>query len=287
MLIFYVDETGDSAMTAVEASVPPELNPIHSSFFTLAAVGVHDSQRKPLAERMLQLKRTHFGDAVDGAWGDTEIKGRYLLHFARNAGARHPWNAPAGWTALTDRAKLDALIHDLALLLGQFRPTVLVNVVDKRRAVARGLAFNPIGIAYRYLQRNIALILENQYAGESGMIVADQQTEHEKLFRSGEMHEIRKALALELSREANFSLVLDKPLWVDTDLSTWDREIIQLADIASFLVTRVMEDDGMPPAELSPLWEALLPAFARHPVSGRILGRGIAMYPPRSSRLSL
>lgn len=33
-----------------------------------------------------------------------------------------------------------------------------------------------------------------------------------------------------------FTIGVDKPLWVDTELSTWDRELIQLSDIAAYSV---------------------------------------------------
>jgi hypothetical protein len=104
--------------------------------------------------------------------------------------------------------------------------------------------------------------------------------------KSGGIHEIRSELEKELTRTPNYNLVLDKPSWVDTDPSIWDREIIQIADVVAFPVTKLV-DDAEPPAKLAPLWEALLPQFARHYQSGRILGRGIAMYPPRSSKLTL
>ncbi|MDT0143888.1 hypothetical protein [Microbacterium sp. PRC9] len=93
-------------------------------------------------------------------------------------------------------------------------------------------------------------------------------------------------LSAHLTQAPRYDLVLDKPLWVDTELSTWDREIIQLADITSFLVTRLFET-GEPVADLQGLWDALLTQLALHPVSGRILGRGVAVYPARSSKLTL
>ncbi|WP_171013196.1 DUF3800 domain-containing protein [Microbacterium sp. 2FI] len=286
MLIFYVDETGNSSLATVPASSPPELAPGSGNFFTLAGVGIRDSSRKPLAEYLLRLKAKHFGVVDDDVWADTEIKGRYLLHVARALRNGKAHAAPKGWRRLENLEAFDAMLRDLALALLTFRPLVLANVVDKRKVVARGIDLNPIGIAYSYLQRNITLTLEHHHAGESAVIVADQQTQHEALFKSGGIHEIRQALVKDLTQVPNYNLVLDKPLWVDTDLSIWDREIIQIADIAAFLVTKLVED-GEPPAELAVLWDALLPQFALHHKSGRVLGRGIAMYPPRSSKLTL
>lgn len=284
MLIFYVDETGDSALSGRGGT--PGVTGAASNYFTLAGVGIRDSARESLAKNLLQLKQKHFGQIASGDWGDTEIKGRYLLHVARALGAKRKITAPAGWKQFADWEAFSALTRDLAHVLLAYRPLVLINVVDKRKMTQRGVELNPIGIAYSYLQRNIALTLEHQHAGEGAVIVADQQTQHEALFKSGRIHEIRSELEKDLTRVPNYNLVLDKPLWVDTDLSVWDREIIQLADIAAFLVTKLV-DDGEPPSELASLWEALLPQFARHHQSGRILGRGIAMYPPRSSKLNL
>ena len=284
MLIFYVDETGDAALSAREATNGTNSAP--SNYFTLAGVGIRDSSRESLAKYLLRLKLKHFGEMAGADWSETEIKGRYLLHVARALDDKRKITAPAGWKQFTDRDAFEALIRDLGHALLAFRPLVLVNVVDKRKMAQRGVQLSPIGIAYSYLQRNIALTLEHHHAGEGAVIVADQQTQHEALFRSGGIHEIRSELEKDLTRIPNYHLVLDKPLWVDTDLSVWDREIIQLADVAAFLVTKLV-DDTEPPAELAPLWEALLPQFARHHQSGRILGRGIAMYPPRSSKLTL
>lgn len=285
MLIFYVDETGNSSIATVPDTNPPELAPGTAEYFTLAGVGIRDSSRKPLAEYMLRLKAEHFGARPDADWHDTEIKGRYLLHVAKALQNRKKHAAPAGWSALADADAMDALLRDLALAFLTFRPLILANVIDKQKMVTRGIRTNPIGIAYSYLQRNIALTLEHQHSGEAAVIVADQQSQHEALFKSGGIHEIREEFSRYLTRVPNYNLVLDKPLWVDTERSIWDREILQLADIVSFLVTKVIHD-GEPPAELAKLWEALLPQFALHHKSGKVLGRGIAMYPPRSSRLS-
>ena len=284
VLIFYVDETGNAAVSTRENST--EFKHGTSNYFTLAGVGIRDSSREPLARYLLRLKGKHFGEIAGADWGETEIKGRYLLHVARALDRGGRIVAPTGWQQFTDRDAFDALVHDLSNALLTFRPLVLVNVVDKRKMAQRDIQPNPIGIAYSYLQRNIALTLEHQHAGEGGVIVADQQTQHEALFKSGGIHEIRSELEKDLTRVPNYNLVLDKPLWVDTELSVWDREIIQLADVAAFLVTKLI-DDSEPPHELAALWEALMPQFARHHKSGRILGRGIAMYPPRSSKLTL
>jgi hypothetical protein len=193
---------------------------------TLAAVGIRDSSRKPLAESLLRLKREHFGDGVDGDWGDTEIKGRYLLHMSKYAGNGKQANTTPGWSAVATPTAVANLVGDIAKIFGMYRPLILTTVVDKRKMLARQRQpLNPIGIVYAYLQRNIALTLEHQHAGEAAVVVADQQGQHESFFRSGGIHGIRAELSAAHLRQPNYNLVLEKPLWVDTDLSIWDRGV--------------------------------------------------------------
>jgi hypothetical protein len=89
---------------------------------------------------------------------------------------------------------------------------------------------------------------------------------------------MREMLGQSLRRQPNYNLVLDKPLWIDTALSTWDREIIQVADIASYTVTVALER-GRPPTELGYLWDALRPHFAVNSSTGSIAGWGVSAYP--------
>ncbi|WP_438354359.1 DUF3800 domain-containing protein [Microbacterium sp. CJ88] len=278
MLIFYTDETGDAGFDLDEHIVTPNLKVGQSHYFSLSGVGIRDSSRRPLAEALLILKRKHFGDTVDGVWGDTEIKGKFITRSMPDTTANLREQRPSGWAAIDSVQKVDALSRDIGLLLDKFRPLIFVISFDKREAIRRNKMVNPVGVAYTYLHQRIALTMEDIHAGEGAIVVADQQSHHERLYRDGVVHEMRDLLGQNLRRKPNYNLVLDKPLWVDTALSTWDREIIQLADIASYTVTIALER-GAPPTELGYLWDALRPHFAVHSATGSIVDWGVSAYP--------
>lgn len=282
VLLFYTDETGDSGLQVAPDIDPPVLRTGTSNFFSLSGVGIRDSSRRPLAESLIKLKKKHFGEAAHGAWAETEIKGKYVTR-ATPAPGRARGSLPSGWRAIDSVEKVHALSRDIGLLLDKFRPLIFVISIDKRELIRTGQMTNPIGLAYTYLHQRIALTMEDLHAGEGAIVVADQQSQHERLYRDGAVHEIRAALSAGLYRQPNYNLVLDKPLWIDTDLSTWDREIIQIADVASYTVTIALER-GAPPTELGYLWDALRPHFAVNASSGSISRWGVSLY-PRSAPL--
>ena len=283
MLLFYVDEYGDSSLRTIPGASPPQLKPGTSPYFILAGVGVRDTSRKPLAEKILEIKERHFGPVVGtGAWADTEIKGRHLARAARKVAAGDVLARPAGYLHLTTASQVDELARDLGLVFSTFRPTIFATVVDKNEMLAKGKDFDPIGVAHTYLHQRIAMTMEDVYAGDAAIIVADQQAQHEKVFRAGIMRDARTALTKNLPRKPNYNLVLDKPLWVDTELSTWDREIIQLADVAAYSVGEAI-NRGSAPTENYFLWPQLLACMATQFRTGDVLGAGISIY-PRSSK---
>jgi hypothetical protein len=283
VLIFYADENGDHSMLTEPGVSPPRLKRGTSPRFTLASVGIRDTSRRPVAEALFKVKKRHFGDAIHGPWADTEIKGRYLLRAARGVVSGKPLKAPAGYARLDTPAKVDALIRDLGLLIAKFRPLIYAAVVDKAGMLETNRELHPIGVAYTYLLQRIAIAVEDLYAGDGAMVVADQQTQHEAFFRTGGLHETREILSAGLYRKPNYDVVLDKPLWVDTDLSSWDREIIQLADIVAYTVN-VYVARGEPPHEPGYLWRPIEPCLGINFGTGRIAGGGISMY-PRSAAL--
>ena len=113
---------------------------------------------------------------------------------------------------------------------------------------------------------------------ERPCFVADQQTQHEALFRAGKFKDTRAALTQRLARKPNYDLVLDKPLWVDTALSSWDREIIQLADIAAYSVNECLKR-GTTPHESVYLWQQIRTCMAAHFTTGAASGAGLSIYP--------
>ena len=279
MLIFYADEYGDHSMLTAPKITPLVLKEGTSEFFVLASVGVRDISRKPIAEALFELKKKHFGASVVGAaWGDTEIKGRYLFRASRSVSNGRLLESPSGYRSLDSAEKVESLVRDLGLIFAKYRPLVFTVGVDKRELLRRGTGFHPLGVAYAYLNQRIALAMEKLYAGDAAIIVADQQTQHEAFFRSGKMNETRSMLTQNLSMKPNFDLVLDKPLWVDTDLSSWDREVIQLADIVAYTTAECLKR-GEAPKELCYLWEQIKPCLAVNWRSGDVLGGGFAIHP--------
>jgi len=287
MLAFYLDEFGDHSMTP-NVGDPSLLKTGTSPFFVLAAVGFHDSSRRPLAEAIVELKLRHFGSSLvqNAPWSNTEIKGRHLRRAQHSIATGHFLRSPVGWQSLKTSGQVEALIEDLRLTLVKFRPLIFAAGVDKLALLARPgvrkgrpvVAVPPLSAAYAYVQQRVALLMEEVYGGESALLVADQQVEHEKIFRSGRLNADRAILTDGLPMQPNFNLVLDKPLWIDTELSTWDREILQLADIVAYSAGRCLLK-GQPPSDTSAMWETITRLMAVRWSSGRIEGGGFAIYP--------
>lgn len=280
MLIFYIDEFGDDSMRLKEDSTDcPQLKDGVSEWFVLSAVGIRDSSRKPLAEALFEIKARHFGPEVAlQPWAESEIKGRFLFRASRSAAAGKTLASPAAYSALDSPDKVAALVNDIGLLILKYRPLIFSVAVDKNALLARSRHEPPLGAAYTYLQQRVALTMEKLHAGEAAILVADQQTQHETFFRSGKMNEVRDRMTSPLPIKPNYNLVLDKPLWVDTDLSTWDRELIQLSDIAAYSVAECLKR-GAAPTEACFLWKALRQNLAAHWSTGDIWGGGLSMYP--------
>lgn len=283
MLLFHVDEFGDSSLATAPrtAGEPLALKAGVSEWFLLSAVGVPDSSRKPLAEAIFELKTRHFGPGHElKPWGDTEIKGRYLFRAARSAASGNVLAHPSGYQHLNTPAKVEALLEDFELLLSSFRPLTFCVAVDKRELLKRRKRErkDPLGAAYAYLEQRVALNMERLHAGQGAILVADQQTQHESYFRSGEMNRVRDAMTSRLPTKPNFNLVLDKPLWIDTHLSSWDREILQFADIVAYSVAECLKR-GTSPSERCYLWRHIRPHLAVQWTSGTIEGGGVAIYP--------
>jgi hypothetical protein len=283
MLIFYIDEFGDSSMLTDAAAPVPTLKSGVSPYFVLSAVGIRDTSRKPLAEELFAVKAKHFGDAIElQPWSASEVKGRYLFRAARSVATGHVLTRPAAYSRLDTPPKVAALVDDLGLIFAKFRPVIYAVVIDKRAALVPPKKNKrvppPLGAAYTYLSQRVALTMEHLYAGEGAILVADQQTQHEAFFRSGEMNDVRDGMTKPLPTHPNFDLVLDKPLWIDTALSSWDREILQLPDIVAYTVGELMKR-GAAPLEHCYLWQRIRPNFAVQWSTGEIEAGGLAIYP--------
>jgi len=272
MLLFYVDESGGTALR-------PDVSRRHYDLFSLAAVGIHDGSRAPLAADLVAFKRSQFGDAAfDGQpWAETEIKARYLWALSEVVGGRE-MKLPAPYRTLATKQALNQFLYGIERIFAKFRPMVFAAIVDKRSLAARSGAA-PLGAAYESLYKTAALTLENVFGGAGGAFVADQQTEHEQFFDAGSMRNVLQERRSTPKYEPNFDLLLDKPLWIDSKLSTWDREILQLADLVAF-ATRAWAAAGEPPRERHFLWDAISPSLVSDWRKGTgARGAGLSMIP--------
>lgn len=268
-------------------SPKPKLKDSVSPYFTLTAVGIRDSARKPLADALFETKKRHFGDeALGGPWADTEIKGRYLNRTMRSVAAGITPMSPKGYARVNTVAKGDRLINDLGLIISKHRPLILSVTIDKRALATKRAGHSALGVAYALLHERVAFTLEKLYVGESAVLIADQQTEHERYFRSGDMLAMRALMAEGLAVKPNFDLIVDKPLWLDTDLSSWDRELLQLADLTAYACHRCVES-GTAPTEASYLWPQIRRSMAIHWRNGDVKQAGFTVFPRPSAKYPL
>lgn len=277
MLLFYVDESRDPKPFPKDHKKWQPGDP--SEYFVLSAVGIHDSSREPLALEIAAVKEKHFGKtARNPNWSLTELKGSFISRTAQAKGGVRPDFVPAGYKAVAEAQQMNHLINELGQIFAKFRPTIISVVVDKKALAKLGSDVDPLGAAYSRLYERVALTLEHVNAGEGALFVADQQPAHEAYFKSGAMHEVRRGIQSKGKNRANFNLLLDKPLWVDTEHSTWDREIIQLADIVAYSTYEWFKRQA-PPTENYLLWSKIVPWFAAHWNTTKAQGGGIIVYP--------
>ena len=279
MLLFYIDESGHHRMGPDPAD-DKKLAPDTTAWFVLSAVGIRDTSRRPLAEGMTRIKQLRLGQD-SGSWNTTEIKGRRLAITRRRLSLQDV-DARADYAGIENAEGLDALEQDLARLFSRFRPLVYTVAIDKQRLFTERPGESALGWAYAFLYRRIAHALERIYPGEGGALVADQQTEHENAFRTGELTQIRDLLAAQGKHKVDYRALLDRPLWVDSGLSTWDREIIQLADLVAFTTHEGMTR-GFSSAAARPFWPAIHPVLAENWMTGGPNGAGLVIFPqPRA-----
>lgn len=275
MLLFYIDESGHHRMDA-DPHHPDRLARDTTDWFVLSAVGIRDTERRPLAEALDALKTEHLGARADRPWNETELKGRRLAITRRRLEGAHA-DPDADYATVTDAAELDEVEAEAAALFNRFRPTVYTVAIDKRRLFTERPGEPALGWAYAFLYRRIALELERDHPGEGGILVADQQTEHERAFRDHELTRIRDELARRGRLRADYRLLLDRPLWIDSSLSTWDREIIQLADLVAF-TTHEGVDRGFASAGVQALWPTIRSVLAPNE-HGDPDGEGLVIFP--------
>lgn len=270
MLLFYVDECGDDAPFTDD---PESLN--RSPYFALAAVGIRDASRGKLAAAFEGFKSRFLEPGEK--WEATEIKGAYL-RAAVEPETRGGQHHPGAWAALRGGSQGKAMVQYLEGTILRFRPLIYVAVIDKAALRAQGNVVSPLGAAYALLYERVSQMLAASSDGETAMFIADQQGKHEMYFRDGHLSKARAAMAERLSKAPTYEKVLDKPLWIDTDLSVVDREVLQLADLVAYSATAVVERrSGFLPEAY--LWPAIHDCLARNWHSGGVLQGGLVVHP--------
>lgn len=284
MLIFYVDESGDSGLGRDEND-QKKLKPGAPRWFILASVGISDTSRLSVFDELRILKDKYFPAWKTLDWSESEIKASYLRQAAKRLRMGKPALKPRQYNSLSIENLRDMCDHIERRLFKKFRPWVYAIVVDKQRLIEKySNPYSPVGIAYAYLQQRIAHLLD-QVLGrtEGAVIVADAQVRHEQSFASGVLNDIRDSLSASLPMEPDFSLLLDKPVWVNPELSPTEREIIQLPDLvagAALSTCRL----GAAPSGFEHLWGGISKCFCPHWTTGDVEDAGFSIYPrPTSS----
>ena len=275
MLVFYIDEVGTGNLGDKSLKEHP--------WFILGALGIRDVHRQGLAQAIQEAKDEAFGIIWRRKpWENTEIKGRYLAAAKRRLDQGKPALNPSGYYSLT-AYKLEGLLDTLFKIFRTFTPVLYAIGIDKEKHLAvqrRGDPYDPIAIAYAFLQQRLAALVEHtSQASEGALMLADEQSHHETLFRKGEVRAVRNGFQARWLGKPNVAVIIAKPVWIDKDEMVLDREIAQLTDFMLYAVSLGM----IGKAWTHPWLEQLGPHFARHWGKGRRLGAvwnaGITIYP--------
>ena len=164
-----------------------------------------------------------------------------------------------------------------------FNPVLYAIGIDKNKHLSvRGTrtCYDPVAIAYAYLQQRLASLSEHTtIAVEPMLILADEQIEHEHLFRTGQVSDVRKNLQRAMHKAPDINNIIAKPVWIDSEEMEIDREIIQIVDLMLYSVRYGMLEGNW----THPWLVNMGPHFARHWGNGRGIGAvwnaGITMYP--------
>jgi hypothetical protein len=197
MLLFYIDEFGDSHMER-HRKVPGgtwHLKDGSSDWFILSAVGIPENSRLDLANAILNVKTKYFPGHEAEEWKHSELKGSFLRKAGdRLASGRSPMT-PTAYASLT-KGQYGALCTDLGRLWQRFRPLVYLVAIDKTTLVQREARrrYHPVGLSYTFLQQRLSILVERVHGRSAVLLIADEQTAHEKYFRSGSLHHVRKQI---------------------------------------------------------------------------------------------
>jgi len=157
VLLFYVDESGETNMRRQLDSGTWRLAVGASPLFILAAVGIHQASRADIARDISEIKDRMFPGWRTQPWANTELKGSYFAQAQRRiASGRSPLRPP-GYAASTG-PDLDALRRSLGSLFKKYRSVIYAIVVDKSAEIQRASPRPAEGIAYAFLHQRLALL---------------------------------------------------------------------------------------------------------------------------------
>lgn len=279
MLIFYIDESGDTGLSRTRRGGTWVLNPGVPQWFVLAACGIPETSRVDLAGTLVHIKDNFFPGWQQADWHDTEIKGRYLAQAHKRLSRGLRPLKPVGYRSLRTLRQLDRLCEALCRVLRKSRPLIYAVAVDKKTLVRRSRPWPPEGIAYAFLEQRLALLVDTVYGDAEGVLmVADQQHAHEKLFRSGVMLQVRTQVTAQLPIQPRFELILDRPVWIDEVLHPLDRECLQIPDLAASAVFDLVQS-GRASKQPYHMWHDIRDCLATHWSTGLIPDGGLSLYP--------
>lgn len=273
MLLFYLDEYGNGSLSASSIKEYP--------YFVMGSMCIGDSQRWSLFRHVVELKEQFFP-----GWEqqDSEIKGQYLARATRLLEKGHAPTFPTAYSQLTHHS-VQELVDGLFQILHRFTPVFHFVGVDKQQTLSmQNGSGSPIGAAYVVLQLQAARLVEEVHGmGECGIFIADEQNQHERLFRKGEVQSLRDYVLSIAGRPPDMRGLLDKPLWVNKGELEVDREILQLIDFAVYIVGRAIVNQDW----AHPWFSRLTPHIARNWFEDSIWNGGIVMFPPPISNSHL
>lgn len=269
MLLFYLDEVGNSNLSTSSIAVHP--------YFVMGAMCINDTQRLSLFRNLSRLKDDFFPGWKGSKWEESEIKGSYLAQAILRRGQGKEPLRPSFYKALSGPT-LEKLVTRLFNIIHRFNPRFYVVGINKDDLIKKsaGSVQPPVGLTYAYLQVRAALLVSEVYGNSEGAIfIADEERNHERLFVGGEISRVREEVLTTVHRRPDMGVILEKPIWVNRGELEVDREICQLIDFAVYIVGTAMRKG---------LWgedwlQKLSPYLARHWTSGQVWDAGITIVP--------
>jgi len=272
MLLFYLDEYGNSSYSQASIREYP--------YLVMGTMCIGDSQGWSLFNHVAELKGEFFPNWEHSPWPHSEFKGKHLSGAIRRLENNLLPQTPRSYQQLSYKRVLD-LIDGIFQIFRRFTPAFYFVGVDKQRLQSD---FNdptsPIAAAYVILQLQAARLVEGVYnMGEGALFVADEQNQHERLFRKGEVQALRNYVVGIAGSPPDMRGILDKPLWVNKGELEVDREILQLVDFAVYAVGSALVN-----GDWSHTWfRRLMPYIARNWSGDEIWDGGIVIFPPPAS----